>query len=712
MVQIMTRVHLRFALVLVPLLLLLLAVASPARAAESYNIEEYGCAGSWGGGQYDRNGTHYVACGTTLHVYGLNGGHWTHALPVFAHDVAPSPDGTYVYISDLSSIRRMNWNGATYVYDQGWGLGTFTYAGARAPRPYWVATDAWGSIYITEVNFNTIVKYRPDGTAITRFGEYTTGNAGDASSWKPGEFYWRTGGLGVSRDGRHVYVGEVGNNRVQRFDWQPNGTYSYSTMWGNTREYDPTRAGSCAPGRFAAPYDVGVDPWGYVYVANTTCSQIQKFTRDGQHVYSTPGQLAGGAGTQVRNHGLAVDAHGNASSGEPGKRMVRTTPEPGPWPALEPLETDTTAPVLNTVTVPATTTTREITISIAATDNRAVTHVRIANEDGTYGAWLPFAANVAHTLSANYGTKGVFVQVRDKADNRSAQIYKTLAYKAPPGEGPDLTAPVITAVTVPATTANRTITVAITETDNKGVTQMRLANEDGAWGAWVPFAANVQHTLSANYGAKGVFVQVRDAVDNRTQAYRATKYDDPNNGPDNIAPVLTGVTLPASTNAQTVGVSLAATDNRGITGYRIANEDGTWGAWAVWTTPIAHTLTNGYGTKTLFVQVRDAAGNDSAVKSATTAYKAPVPPTPRITTFTAPTRTSTRAITVRLAVSGSRATQVRFANENGTFGGWRTYSGKLTHRLTRGKGTKRVFVQVRNKSGVRSKTLNRKVTLR
>ena len=68
-----------------------------------------------------------------------------------------------------------------------------------------------------------MVKYAPDGTYVTHFGSHTSGNTGDAASWADGEFYWRMGGVGVSRDGRRVYVTDVGNNRVQWFDWQLGG---------------------------------------------------------------------------------------------------------------------------------------------------------------------------------------------------------------------------------------------------------------------------------------------------------------------------------------------------------------------------------------------------------------------------------------------------------------------------------------------------------
>jgi hypothetical protein len=43
-------------------------------------------------------------------------------------------------------------------------------------------------------------------------------------------------------------------------------------------------------------------------------------------------------------------------------------------------------------------------------------------------------------------------------------------------------------------------------------TQMRIRNENGAFGAFVPFSANVAWTLSAGDGEKTVFVEIRNAA--------------------------------------------------------------------------------------------------------------------------------------------------------------------------------------------------------
>lgn len=96
-----------------------------------------------------------------------------------------------------------------------------------------------------------------------------------------------------------------------------------------------------------------------------------------------------------------------------------------PVPASAPTTTDTVAPTLSNVTVPATTATRTITVGITASDNVAVKEVRFANGDGVWGAWQPFAASQQWTLRASASTsKSVYTQVRDAARLKSASIYR------------------------------------------------------------------------------------------------------------------------------------------------------------------------------------------------------------------------------------------------------------------------------------------------
>ena len=91
--------------------------------------------------------------------------------------------------------------------------------------PWGVATDSAGNIYAADNSDNTIWKFHPDGTFITKWGGTGTGY---------GQFDTPTN-LAVNSSG-YVYIAEWGNNRIQVFD--PDG--NYVTQWGSPGSGDST----------------------------------------------------------------------------------------------------------------------------------------------------------------------------------------------------------------------------------------------------------------------------------------------------------------------------------------------------------------------------------------------------------------------------------------------------------------------------------------
>ena len=422
-------------------------VPTPAPTAggriDSYDVAKVATSGT-GGGQGDELGNLYVANGAKVTIFDAKQ-QVIGEIPVpgGAVDVAPGPDGTYAFVVSAVGNRYVPQKfvkaaDGSWSIDASFKLEQFPYGGrmhdAEGMR---IATDAKGNLFIadgvwTSNSLNTVIKFDANGKYQTRFGEYVEGNPGDASSWEQGRFYWSLGGIAVSRDGNSVFTTEIGNNRVQRWDVQESGAYVSTKMWGNTQATDPNRTGSSTPGMMAAPYDIGIDQWGDVYVVNTTVSQIQKFTRDGEHILSM--QVGRNAPTLTegeRSHGLAVDRYGNAISTETGMVMRRTEPETREVPPMHEAPTpDKVAPKLAGITVPEFSDGATVTVQLEASDDRAVHEVRTALEDGNWGPWVPYRPNLSVTLSDGAGVKGIAVQVRDAAGNESESIYRTLLRRA------------------------------------------------------------------------------------------------------------------------------------------------------------------------------------------------------------------------------------------------------------------------------------------
>jgi sugar lactone lactonase YvrE len=410
---------------------------------DSYEVAAVATAGG-GSGQSDDAGNLFVANGGKVTIFDAQQRELgTIPVPQGAVDVAPAPDGNSAYI--VSRVdgkylpqRYVKAADGSWSKDAAFKLEPFPYGGkmheAEGMR---IATDAHGNLFVadgvwTGNSLNTVIKFDQQGKYVTRFGEYVEGNPGDASSWEQGRFYWGLGGIAVSRDGNTVYTTEVGNNRVQKWDLQESGAYASTKMWGNTQATDPNRTGSSEPGMFAAPYDIGIDQWGDVYVLNTTVSQIQKFTPDGEHILSMQvGKKSPDVTEGERSHGLAVDRLGNAISTETGMVMRRTEAETREVPPMRDApRPDVVAPVLNGFTLPEFADSDTVRISIDAKDERRLDMVRTADENGTWTDWMPWSPELDVKLSDGAGVKGIYVQVRDTAGNESESVYHTLLRRA------------------------------------------------------------------------------------------------------------------------------------------------------------------------------------------------------------------------------------------------------------------------------------------
>lgn len=273
-----------------------------------------------------------------------------------------------------------------------------------APKGQFVATDSAGRVYLADGywsanNTHTVLVYEPNGDLVTRFGEWME------DSWALGAFYWALGGVAVTDDGSTVYTTEAGNNRVQRWTRQLDGSYLPASTFGGTAANNPTREGFCDYdgwlGWFAAPYDVALDGAGNAYVINTTCKQVLRFA-PGFGALQANLDVRLGTGTHPRPHGFAVGRDGTVYVGEnqfalrpsggtipaAGAPPVRPAP---PAPPLDPVApappTDPGTPVTVSPTPstdPLAETTPEPTVDVAAPRVMLGTSRVLRTRRGTY----------------------------------------------------------------------------------------------------------------------------------------------------------------------------------------------------------------------------------------------------------------------------------------------------------------------------------------
>lgn len=345
-------------------------------------------------------------------------------------DVGVSPDGKFAYVSigppfdNLGANPNIHprsgtplANGATagsvlrlarqadgsWLHDPTWKAGPFLIGGNYWSVRY-VDIDTAGRVYVT-VNSYVYELSPTTGQQVSAFGGATTTYPG--GPWVEG--FETPQGIAVAADGQSILIVEQQHQIVQRWrrvgatDWTRDTTFLLGV---------PSQVGDfCATTtHFQSPYDVAVDAAGDVYVMDTTCQRIQRFTKDGAFVQTVWTNVGG----DDMNHGIAVNWQGSILLPIEEDLLVRLDPPQRPAPAPAPTCQDAAAPRITAITSPASSTTRRITIEATATDDCGATDVRVLGQRVGTGAWIPGLKLVVPIAGWN-GRKSLVVQVRDGA---------------------------------------------------------------------------------------------------------------------------------------------------------------------------------------------------------------------------------------------------------------------------------------------------------
>ncbi len=476
-----------------------------------------------------------------------------------------------------------------------------------------VDVDQSGDVYVAEWGGNErIQKFDSSGNFLTKWGSSGSGD---------GQFL---GIGGVSADAfGNVYTVESGANyRIQKFD----STGTFSTKWGS---------GGSGDGQFAAPYGLDVDPLGNVYAADYSNSRIQSFDSSG--TFSTKWGSAGSGDGQFSGvRGLAIDSSGNVYTVEQGNRRVQKFTADGtftikwgssgsgdgqfsaPWDIeVDALgyvyvtdssnnriqKFDSSGNFLTKWGSPGSGDGQFNTPRGIAVDSLGYIYVSDAGNDRIQ----KFGNTQAHTTATvDLGDAVVtFSEVIDGGET-------TLAVSAPAFPAPSGLSILGDQYDI-NTSANSSGTVLVTVPYDEGLvsgdeSKLKIFHWNGvAWEDVTISVNTVNNTITAQTTSLSPFVVAGDVT-----------------APTGTIKIKKGA--PATKNkATTLNLTAADPAGSGVDKVRYRNGGSTWSTWQAFRSTKSWTLTSGQGTKRVYYQIKDKAGNTSVVVSDTIKYDSVAP---------------------------------------------------------------------------------------
>lgn len=278
----------------------------------------------------------------------------------------------------------------------------------------------------------------------------------------------------------------------------------------------------------------------------------------------------------------------------------------------------------------ASTISENVILSLTATDDVGINGYYVSESSSTpasgdfiaVASAVNFSTEVEFVLSSGYEAKTVYAWYKDTDNQISSQAFDTILFA-------DATAPMAVDFIInggDSTTDLSNVLLALTATDSGGVTGYAISETDTPppLSAFIfvspttSYSATVSYMLSSGYGDKMLYAWFRDEAGNISSSiFDSIVYV------DGEAPISVSMDIEdgaAAVKSVDVQISLSATDNMGVTGYYISENNivPTVGEFisvlstTSFSSTVSYTLSEGYGDKIIYAWFVDGQNNISS----------------------------------------------------------------------------------------------------
>jgi len=287
---------------------------------------------------------------------------------------------------------------------------------------------------------------------------------------------------------------------------------------------------------------------------------------------------------------------------------------------------DTAKPVISSFSIPTTAVSLTVAVStFTASDNIAITGYKLTETNVIPTSGWSSIKPTTYTFSSEGTNKYLYAWTKDAIGNVSLPFYDVISITLP-----DVTKPVVTFTIPSATSTSLNVPVTFTATDNKAVTGYLITETNVTpTSGWLttPPTSYTFVSGTAN-GLKTLYAWAKDAASNVSTPVSKTVTI---NVADTTKPVISSFSIPSTSTTLSVTInSFTATDNIGVTGYKLTETNVAPTSGWLTTPPSSYTFSTEGTNKYLYAWAKDASGNISLPSSDTVSITLPVVNTPSL----------------------------------------------------------------------------------